>query len=232
MTCPYDVTSSPSATRATGSILLVSIIDQPSRVRPTKTMKVRSRSTTPNPTGAAPATTAVGPRELLHNPLQARLAPPPMEQLIACELLADPMELLRDRRDRLRAQRDHLAALLEGTDEWSFTLPAGGLCLWLRLHGTTAAALATRAADRGLKLSPRAGLLRRPHPHPLPAAPVYGHPRDPDPRRRRTDRPGADRPVARPAGRHAGGRRRRRVKSQPPSTGWLPVGSAFIHLGS
>jgi len=154
MTCPYDVTSSPSATRATGSILLVSIIDQPSRVRPTKTMKVRSRSTTPNPTGAAPATTAVGPRELLHNPLQARLAPPPMEQLIACELLAEPMELLRDRRDRLRAQRDHLAALLEGTDEWSFTLPAGGLCLWLRLHGTTAAALATRAADRGLKLSP------------------------------------------------------------------------------
>ena len=93
-------------------------------------------------------------RELLHNPLQARLAPPPLEQLIACELLTDPQDLLRDRRDRLRAQRDHLAALLEGTGEWSFTLPAGGLCLWLRLHGTTAAALATRAAGQGLKLSP------------------------------------------------------------------------------
>ena len=60
MTCPYDVTSSPSATSETGSILLVSIIVQPSRVRPTKTMKVRSRSTTPNPAGAAVATTAAG----------------------------------------------------------------------------------------------------------------------------------------------------------------------------
>lgn len=93
-------------------------------------------------------------RELLHNPLQARLSPPPLEQLIACELLADLQDLRRDRRDRLRAQRDHLAALLEGAGEWSFTLPPGGLCLWLRLHGTTATALATRAAGQGLKLSP------------------------------------------------------------------------------
>ncbi|MGW4895029.1 aminotransferase-like domain-containing protein [Kitasatospora sp. NPDC004240] len=93
-------------------------------------------------------------RELLHNPLQARLSPPPLEQLIACELLADPRDLLHDRRGRLRAQRDHLAALLEGAGEWSFTLPPGGLCLWLRLHGTTATALATRAAGQGLKLSP------------------------------------------------------------------------------
>ncbi|GIG62595.1 GntR family transcriptional regulator [Longispora fulva] len=93
-------------------------------------------------------------RELLHNPLQARLSPPPLEQLIACELLADPGELLRDRRDRLRAQRDHLAALLTGAGDWSFTLPEGGLSLWLRLHGTTATALAARAARAGLKLSP------------------------------------------------------------------------------
>ncbi|MFJ1704972.1 PLP-dependent aminotransferase family protein [Kitasatospora sp. NPDC088346] len=93
-------------------------------------------------------------RELLHDPLQARLSPPPLEQLIACEILADPQDLLRDRRDRLRAQRDHLAALLEGSGGWSFTLPPGGLCLWLRLHGTTATALATRAARQGLKLSP------------------------------------------------------------------------------
>ncbi|MEU9126859.1 PLP-dependent aminotransferase family protein [Kitasatospora sp. NPDC048540] len=96
-------------------------------------------------------------RELLHNPLQARLSPPPLEQLIACELLTDPQDLLRDRRERLRAQRDHLAALLEGAGAWSFTLPPGGLCLWLRLHGTAASALATRAAREGLKLSPGPG---------------------------------------------------------------------------
>ncbi|MER6496723.1 MULTISPECIES: aminotransferase-like domain-containing protein [Streptomyces] len=93
-------------------------------------------------------------RALLHNPLQARLSPPPLEQLIACELLADPRELRDDRRHRLRAQRDHLATLLDGSGEWSFILPGGGLSLWLRLHGTTATALAGRAACQGLKLSP------------------------------------------------------------------------------
>ncbi|MER8184966.1 PLP-dependent aminotransferase family protein [Kitasatospora sp. NPDC094015] len=93
-------------------------------------------------------------RELLLNPLQARLSPPPLEQLIACELLADPADLLHERRERLRAQRDHLAGLLDGAGPWSFTLPAGGLTLWLRLHGTTAAALAGYAARHGLKLSP------------------------------------------------------------------------------
>ncbi|GAA1258109.1 PLP-dependent aminotransferase family protein [Kitasatospora nipponensis] len=93
-------------------------------------------------------------RELRHNPLQSRLTPPPLEQLIACELLADPRELLRERRERLRAQRDHLATLLRGTGAWSFTLPPGGLCLWLHLHETTATALTRRAAAHGLKLSP------------------------------------------------------------------------------
>jgi DNA-binding transcriptional MocR family regulator len=92
-------------------------------------------------------------RELQLNPLQARLSPPPLEQLIACELLRDPHEVLRDRRDRLRVQRDHLATLLDGAADWSFTVPPGGLCLWLRLHSIDAAALVTRAAELGLKLS-------------------------------------------------------------------------------
>ncbi len=92
-------------------------------------------------------------RELRLNPLQARLSPPPLEQLIACELLNDPHDLLRDRRERLRAQRNHLAALLDGASDWSFTLPPGGLCLWLRLHHANATTLATRAANLGLELS-------------------------------------------------------------------------------
>jgi DNA-binding transcriptional MocR family regulator len=93
-------------------------------------------------------------RELRHTPLQARLSPPPLEQLIASELLANPQDLLIERRDRLRAQRDHLATLLEGAGTWSFNIPPGGLSLWLRLHGTTAAAVAAHAAGHGLKLSP------------------------------------------------------------------------------
>ncbi|WP_214416306.1 aminotransferase-like domain-containing protein [Sphaerisporangium fuscum] len=81
-------------------------------------------------------TTAARVRELLLNPLQGRFSPPPLEQLIACELLGDDQGfagLLDDRRARLREQRDHLAGLLAAHPEWSFTVPPGGLSLWLRL---------------------------------------------------------------------------------------------------
>jgi DNA-binding transcriptional MocR family regulator len=102
-------------------------------------------------------------RELLLNPLQARLAPPPLEQLIACDLLGDIASILAGRRAQLRAQRDHLAAQLalpaeepgDGpSGEWTFTVPPGGLTIWLRLRHTTAAALAAGARQRGLALSP------------------------------------------------------------------------------
>ncbi|MFD0395662.1 aminotransferase class I/II-fold pyridoxal phosphate-dependent enzyme [Streptomyces nogalater] len=93
---------------------------------------------------------------------QLRLRPPgparaaALEQLITAELLGAPLPaLLADRRARLRAQRDHLAGLLAGTG-WTYTVPAGGLSLWLHLGGTgpRAASLAARAAARGLALSP------------------------------------------------------------------------------
>ncbi|WP_051865747.1 PLP-dependent aminotransferase family protein [Streptomyces griseus] len=94
-------------------------------------------------------------RELRHNPLQAQLSPPPLEQLIAAELLGGGLDaVLADRRERLRAQRDHLAGLLDGTG-WTYTVPGGGLALWLRLGATaTATELADRAAGRGLALTP------------------------------------------------------------------------------
>ncbi|MEV6805236.1 PLP-dependent aminotransferase family protein [Streptomyces sp. NPDC051132] len=95
-------------------------------------------------------------RQLRLNPLQAQLTPPPLEQLIAAELLGAPLpDLLADRRARLRAQREHLAGLLAGTG-WTYTVPAGGLTLWLRLDGTgpRATDLAARAAARGLALTP------------------------------------------------------------------------------
>jgi DNA-binding transcriptional MocR family regulator len=96
-------------------------------------------------------------RELSLNPLQALLAPPPLEQLIACDLLADIAGILGGRRAQLRAQRDHLAAQLApapGADEWTYTVPPGGLAIWLRLRHTTAPALAARARRQGLALSP------------------------------------------------------------------------------
>lgn len=99
-------------------------------------------------------TSAARVRELLLNPLQAQLSPPPLEQLIAQDLLSDPEVVLHQRRTRLRAQRDHLAALLARTDDWSFTVPPGGLTLWLRLRNTTAAALTEHANRLGLTLSP------------------------------------------------------------------------------
>ncbi|MEU6669592.1 PLP-dependent aminotransferase family protein [Streptomyces sp. NPDC046727] len=95
-------------------------------------------------------------RQLRGNPLQPQLAPPPLEQLIAAELLGDPLPaLLADRRARLRAQRDHLATLLADTG-WTYTVPPGGLTLWLYLGGAGPCAidLAARAAARGLALTP------------------------------------------------------------------------------
>ncbi|WP_259294278.1 aminotransferase class I/II-fold pyridoxal phosphate-dependent enzyme [Streptomyces resistomycificus] len=94
-------------------------------------------------------------RELRRNPLQAQLSPPPLEQVIAADLLGDGLDaVLKDRRARLRVQRDHLAALLTGTG-WTYTVPDGGLSLWLRLGATgTAQDLAARAARRGLALTP------------------------------------------------------------------------------
>jgi DNA-binding transcriptional MocR family regulator len=94
-------------------------------------------------------------RELRRNPLQAQLSPPPLEQLIAAELLGDALEpVLADRRERLRAQRDHLHGLLCGTG-WTYTVPDGGLSFWVRLgERTTATDLAARAARRGLAVTP------------------------------------------------------------------------------
>ncbi|NBM14489.1 PLP-dependent aminotransferase family protein [Streptomyces sp. GC420] len=94
-------------------------------------------------------------RELLRNPLQGQLSAAPLEQLIAAELLEDGLDaVIADRRDRLRAQRDHLVRLLAGT-EWTFTVPDGGLTLWIHLgRGVTATELAARVARRGLAVSP------------------------------------------------------------------------------
>ncbi len=115
-------------------------------------------------------------RELLLNPLCVVCAPPPMEQLIACGLLPRLELLIAQRASELRRQRDHLAAALGGNSAWTFTLPPGGLWLWLRLSGVSGDELATRAAASGLALIPGSrftqdgthrGWLRLPYTAPL-----------------------------------------------------------------
>jgi DNA-binding transcriptional MocR family regulator len=93
-------------------------------------------------------------RELLLHPLQARLSPPPLEQLIAHDLLGDLAEIVRERRAQLRTQRDHLVGLLTDNGGWTYTVPPGGLTIWLQLHHTTGIAVAAHARRRGLALSP------------------------------------------------------------------------------
>jgi DNA-binding transcriptional MocR family regulator len=93
-------------------------------------------------------------RELLLNPMCAVCVPPPMEQLIACALLPGLDLLIRQRASELRRQRDHLASALAGNSAWRFTLPQGGLWLWLRLSSISGDEVAARAAAIGLALLP------------------------------------------------------------------------------
>jgi DNA-binding transcriptional MocR family regulator len=93
-------------------------------------------------------------RELLLHPLQARLSPPPLEQLIAHDLLGDLDRIVCERRAKLRTQRDHLVGLLDHNGGWTYTVPSGGLTIWLQLHNTTGIAVAANARRRGLALTP------------------------------------------------------------------------------
>jgi DNA-binding transcriptional MocR family regulator len=93
-------------------------------------------------------------RELQLHPLFATCAPPPLEQLIASELLPSLDALIGQRTGELRARRDLLAGELRDEAAWSFTPPHGGLWLWLRLARASGDALAARAAARGLAVLP------------------------------------------------------------------------------
>ncbi|WP_433476138.1 PLP-dependent aminotransferase family protein [Spirillospora sp. CA-142024] len=92
--------------------------------------------------------------ELARHPLCEPLSAAPTQQLVAAELLRDLEPVLRHRRVVLQRQRDHLSGLLAGDDRWEFTVPPGGLALWLRLTTMRADTVATRARAHGLELSP------------------------------------------------------------------------------
>ena len=82
------------------------------------------------------------------------LAPPVLEQLVVTELLADPTAVPRQQH-RVRGRRDALvAALHEHAPDWTFSVPTGGLALWVRLDAPVATALSAAAARHGVRLVP------------------------------------------------------------------------------
>ena len=92
-------------------------------------------------------------RELQDHPLAGPLSAPPMQQLVAAELLGDLEPILGRRRHELRQQRDHLSDLLADSGRWHFALPSGGLALWLRLTTALADTVVERAGRNGVALA-------------------------------------------------------------------------------
>ena len=77
-----------------------------------------------------------------------------LDQLVVAELLADD-GVLAQRRAILRERRDALARdLAEHLPEWRYRLPAGGLCLWVRLPHGSATRLAADVQRVGVHLAP------------------------------------------------------------------------------
>ncbi|OIJ93041.1 GntR family transcriptional regulator [Streptomyces sp. MUSC 14] len=92
-------------------------------------------------------------RDLQVHPLAGPLSAPPMQQLVAAELLGDLEPVLSRRRHELRRQRDHLTSLLAEDGRWHFTRPDGGLALWLRLTTVLADTVVERAGRNGVALA-------------------------------------------------------------------------------
>lgn len=78
-----------------------------------------------------------------------------ISQAVTARLLARAPELYPRRRAELRENRDLLAAALhERLPDWSFSLPDGGLCLWIVLPRANARAFAQFAMRYGVIATP------------------------------------------------------------------------------
>ncbi|MFJ3903871.1 PLP-dependent aminotransferase family protein [Streptomyces sp. NPDC090025] len=76
-----------------------------------------------------------------------------LDQLVAVALMRRLDTLLPPRAEELRRRREALVtALARHVPEWHWTLPPGGLCLWLDLGRPIAAELAARALRHGVRV--------------------------------------------------------------------------------
>ncbi len=83
------------------------------------------------------------------------LASPVLEQLALLHLMGDLDSVRAHRLDELRRGRDQLVGLLaEHLPDWQVRVPAGGQVLWCALPTPSATALASSAADLGVRLTP------------------------------------------------------------------------------
>ncbi|MBO2449960.1 PLP-dependent aminotransferase family protein [Actinomadura barringtoniae] len=83
------------------------------------------------------------------------MASPVLDQLIVRELLLRLGEVRAERASHLVRSRDALAAALrERMPDWEFTLPDGGMSLWVRLGAPVASLLAEAAGRYGVRVVP------------------------------------------------------------------------------
>ncbi|MEU6881440.1 PLP-dependent aminotransferase family protein [Streptomyces sp. NPDC046712] len=91
--------------------------------------------------------------ELARVRITADLAGSVLDQLVAAELICRLDTILPRRAEELRLRREALAtALARHVPEWHWTLPPGGLCLWIDLGRPIASSLAGRALRHGVRV--------------------------------------------------------------------------------
>ncbi|MFD1078560.1 MocR-like transcription factor YczR [Longispora fulva] len=91
----------------------------------------------------------------------ADMGSPVLEQLVAGRLIARAAEIIPAQRATLLSRRDALVAALRAEcPEWRFTVPTGGMSMWVELDAPVSTALAAAAEQRGVRVAagPRFGV--------------------------------------------------------------------------
>ncbi|MER6300347.1 PLP-dependent aminotransferase family protein [Kitasatospora sp. NPDC001539] len=94
-------------------------------------------------------------RRLATERVYSDVGTPVLDQLIAAELLNEPLPAVRTHQlDRLRATAHAFAAALpEHLPRWRFRMPPGGLALWVSTDGLSGAALAQAGERAGIRIA-------------------------------------------------------------------------------
>ncbi|MFG2845318.1 PLP-dependent aminotransferase family protein [Kitasatospora sp. NPDC048296] len=94
-------------------------------------------------------------RRLATERVYSDVGTPVLDQLIAAELMGEPLQAVRAHQlDRLRATAHAFAAALPGhLPGWDFPMPLGGLALWVSTGGLSGAALAQAGERAGIRIA-------------------------------------------------------------------------------